>query len=57
MKIILSIIVCLIFTVSIFSQTNPNHIWVSGHYRSNGTYVEGYYKTASNHTNVDNFQP
>ena len=39
----------------LIAQTNPNHVWVKGHYRSNGTYVEGHYRTAANHTNVDNF--
>ena len=37
------------------AQTNPNHVWVNGYYRSNGTYVKGHYRTAPNHTNVDNF--
>lgn len=39
----------------IIAQTNPNHVWVNGYTRSNGTYVEGYYRTAPNHTNTDNF--
>jgi len=37
------------------AQTNPNHVWVNGYHRSNGTYVKGHYRTAPNHTNVDNF--
>jgi len=45
----------LIFVVVLVAQTNPNHVWVNGYYRSNGTYVEGHYRTAPNHTNVDNF--
>lgn len=55
MKTILKIIFCLLLVVRIFCQTNPNIVWVKGYYRSNGTYVEGHYRTAPNHTNVDNF--
>ena len=44
----------LLLSFSIFSQTNPHHVWVRGHYRS-GKYIEGHYRTAPNHTNVDNF--
>lgn len=36
-------------------QTNPNHKWVSGYTKSNGTYVSGHYRTESNYTNRDNF--
>jgi uncharacterized protein YgiM (DUF1202 family) len=39
----------------LFAQTNPNHIWVNGYTKSNGTYVEGHYRTAPNSTNRDNF--
>jgi len=39
----------------ILSQTNPNHVWVEGYTRSNGTHVSGYWRTAPNNTNVDNF--
>ncbi len=42
------------FLTSTFAQ-NPNHVYVSGHTRSNGTYVEGYYRTAPNSTINDNF--
>lgn len=42
------------FLTSTFAQ-NPNHVYVIGHTRSNGTYVEGYYRTAPNSTINDNF--
>lgn len=39
----------------LFAQTNPNHVWVNGYTKSNGTHVEGHYRTAPNSTNRDNF--
>jgi len=39
----------------LFSQTNPNHVWVEGYTRNDGTAVRGHFRTAPNHTNVDNF--
>jgi len=47
----------LLACLAIFSlaQTNPNHVKVSGYYRSNGTYVQPYFRTAPNSTNTDNF--
>jgi tetratricopeptide (TPR) repeat protein len=38
-----------------FAQTNPRHVRVSGYTRSNGTYVQPYFRTAPNSTNRDNF--
>ena len=38
-----------------YCQTNPHHVRVSGYYRSNGTYVQPYFRTAPNYTNRDNF--
>jgi hypothetical protein len=38
-----------------FAQINSNHIYVSGYYKSNGTYVQPHYRTAPNSTNRDNF--
>ena len=29
--------------------------YVSGHYRSNGTYVEGYHRSDRNNTKLDNY--
>jgi hypothetical protein len=41
---------------SIYStNTNPNHVQVDGYYKSNGTYVEPYVRTAPNNTIKDNF--
>lgn len=41
--------------LSLFSQTNPNHVWVERYTRKDGTTVQGHFRTAPNHTNVDNF--
>lgn len=46
------IIVCL---TQVNAQTNPNHVRVSGYTRSDGTYVQPYFRTAPNSTNQDNF--
>jgi len=45
----------LFFPLITGAQTNPNHVYVPGHYNSNGTYIQGYYKTAPNNTINDNF--
>jgi hypothetical protein len=37
------------------TNTNPNHVQVDGYYKSNGTYVEPYVRTAPNSTIGDNF--
>lgn len=37
------------------AQVNPSQVWVRGYTRSDGTYVNGYYKTTPNSTNRDNF--
>lgn len=37
------------------TNTNPNHVQVDGYYKSNGTYVEPYVRTAPNSTIRDNF--
>lgn len=37
------------------TNTNPNHVQVDGYYKSNGTYVEPYTRTAPNTTIRDNF--
>lgn len=51
--LILSIL--LFFSVLSIAQTNSNHVYVNGYTRSNGTYVEGHYRTAPNSTVNDNF--
>lgn len=38
-----------------FCQTNPNHVYVRGYTRSDGTQVQGHYRTAPNSTVNDNF--
>ena len=43
------------FISSVFGQVNPNHTYVSGYTRSDGTVVKPYYRTAPNSTNIDNF--
>jgi len=45
----------LLFSTIAIGQTNPNHVYVEGYYRKDGTYVQGHYRTAPNHTNRDNF--
>lgn len=37
------------------SQVNNSHVKVSGYTRSDGTYVQPYFRTAPNSTNRDNF--
>jgi len=37
------------------NTVNPESVWVNGYYRSDGTYVEGYYRTAPNNTVLDNY--
>jgi hypothetical protein len=37
------------------TNTNPEHVQVDGYYKSNGTYVESYIRTAPNTTIRDNF--
>ena len=54
MKQIITILLFFVFLFS-FAQTNSNHVYVSGYYKSNGTYVQPYYRTAPNSTNRDNF--
>ena len=55
MKNILFTIILFCFIVLGYAQTNPNHVKVKGYHRSDGTYVEPYYRTAPNSTNRDNF--
>lgn len=37
------------------AQVNNNTVWVNGYTKSNGTFVEGHYRTAPNNTINDNF--
>jgi uncharacterized protein YxeA len=54
MKRILLILLLLLSFIT-YAQTNSNHVYVNGYTRSNGTYVEGHYRTAPNSTVNDNF--
>mgnify|MGYP001602169683 CR=1 FL=1 len=53
-KFILLSLAIIGFTAGMFAQ-NPNVVHVNGYYRSNGTYVNSYYRTAPNNTINDNF--
>lgn len=54
-KWLLSVLLCFVYVNMAFTQTNPRHVHVSGYTRSNGTYVQPYFRTAPNSTNRDNF--
>lgn len=54
-KSLILIFIFAFFCFTLFSQTNPNHVWVEGYIRKDGTSVRGHFRTAPNHTNVDNF--
>ena len=41
--------------VGAFAQVNSNYHKVSGYYKSNGTYVQPYYRTNPNSTISDNY--
>lgn len=49
----------LLFTISLLMSTSflkaQSTTYVNGYTKSNGTYVEGHYKTTTNSTNHDNF--
>lgn len=45
----------LFFMFVLFGQVNPNYHKVKGYYRSDGTYVQPYYRTNPNNTNQDNY--
>lgn len=53
-KIFFTIVYFLVSNLS-YCQTNSNHVKVSGYTRSDGTYVQPYFRTAPNSTNRDNF--
>lgn len=54
-RISLLVLTLLLTLATVFAQVNPNKVWVSGYYRSNGTYVNGHYRTAPNRTVNDNY--
>lgn len=55
MKKIIFILVCTLLVSNAFSQVNSRSVYVNGYYKSNGTYVEGHYRTAPNNTINDNY--
>lgn len=56
MKKVLFLAIAFMGTATIgYAQTNSSDNYQSGYYKSNGTYVEGHYKTAPNTTNTDNY--
>lgn len=42
-------------TSDLFAQVNSSYHYVQPHYRSNGTYVDGYYRTNPNNSVYDNY--
>ena len=54
MKNLFFLIVFFLTTAFSFAQSQ---VWVDGYYRSNGTYVQGHYRTEKNHTVNDNWTP
>lgn len=55
MKHIIFTFLFFLFSISFYSQVNPNEVYVSGYNKSNGTYVEPHYRTSPNTTVNDNF--
>lgn len=49
-KILLTIATASIVAASAFADT-----WVSGYYRSDGTYVQGHYRSSPNQYKYDNY--
>ena len=54
-KTSLLLIVLLFAGQSAFAQVNSSNHYVRGYTKSNGTYVQGQYKTKTNSTNNDNY--
>ncbi len=52
MRLLLSFIFCLSFVGQIFGQKDH---WVNPHFRKNGSFVEGHYRTNRNNTPWDNY--
>tara|TARA_B100001079_G_C15973813_1_gene324499 strand:- start:194 stop:442 length:249 start_codon:yes stop_codon:yes gene_type:complete len=51
MKKLLLVIILVFFTIgSVFADT-----WVNGYYRSDGTYVQGHYRSSPNSSKQDNW--
>ena len=54
-KGIFLIIMLLLFSFDFYAQVNPNSTYVNSYTKSNGTYVQGYYRTTPNTTINDNY--
>lgn len=52
---IFTLIAILSISGAALAQSYGNSTYQNGYYRSNGTYVQGHYKTQSNGTNRDNY--
>jgi hypothetical protein len=52
MKSLFFILAFVLTSLLSFAQTQT---WVSGYYKSNGTYVQGHYRQTPNNTNHDNW--
>lgn len=50
-----SFMILALFPLLCLSQVNSKHHHVNGHYKKNGTYVNGYERTNPNGTNQDNY--
>jgi antitoxin component YwqK of YwqJK toxin-antitoxin module len=55
MKTLLTFLCAFLLPLFLLAQTNPNHVYVSGYTRSDGTQVKGHYRTQANSTVNDNF--
>ena len=44
-----------VFLFSLFTSQVSASTYTGGHYRSNGTYVQPYYRSNSNNTRLDNY--
>ncbi|MFZ3071917.1 MAG: hypothetical protein WA162_01595 [Thermodesulfobacteriota bacterium] len=56
MKKISIVVIALFFaTIFLFSPALVDAGWVNGYYKSNGTYVEGYYRSSPNNSVLDNY--
>lgn len=55
MKIFILSTLFLIISLGVFAQVNSSYHYVKGYTRSDGTQVQGYYRTNPNSTNTDNY--
>jgi hypothetical protein len=42
-------------TGTVFAKSNPHSTYVHGYTKKNGTHVNSYHRTISNHTKLDNY--